>query len=151
MKNEALRISTEVYRYPFSFLSIQGIHRAMARDNSLPDTTSLHPPEMDDVLVATRWVMTFHHLQRSTISTFRKQSLQPEKNKPEGERWISVCASSYNLQHTDKEVHEAFYRKCLLETQSKIAWLGENCIYFGRDWIACKPVANTCYFKSLGT
>ena len=46
-----LRISTEVCRHPFSFLSVQEVGRAMARDNPLPDIPSLHPPETDDVLV----------------------------------------------------------------------------------------------------
>ena len=48
------------------------VHRAMARDNPLPDIPSLHPPKTDDVLVDYMG-NDFPHLQRSTTSTFRQQ------------------------------------------------------------------------------
>ena len=52
--NRKLKLSESLQKYVdthFRSCLSREVHRAMARDNPLPDTPSLHPPEMDDVLV----------------------------------------------------------------------------------------------------
>ena len=52
--NQKLKLSESVHKYVdshFHFCLSREVRRAMARDNPLPNTPSLHPPETDDVLV----------------------------------------------------------------------------------------------------
>ena len=52
--NRKLKLSESVQKYVdthFRSCLSREVRRAMARDNPLPDTPSLHPPETDDVLV----------------------------------------------------------------------------------------------------
>ena len=52
--NRKLKLSESIQKYVdthFHSCLSREVRRAMARDNPLPDTPSLHPPKMDDVLV----------------------------------------------------------------------------------------------------